>query len=87
MKFSSLTLLNDKRTEVNINLRENAYNFSALRGWDITLDGAAVVLLHPDRALPLVIPFASVERADGALLTGSESTELKPKAAKPKGGK
>lgn len=77
MKFSSITLLNDKRTEVNINLRENAYNFSAIRGWNIELDGVAVILSHSDRVGTLVIPFAAVERAE--LLTEPEARALDEK--------
>lgn len=77
MKFSSITLLNDKRTEVDQRLRDNPYNFTKLRGWDIELVGAAVLLSHPDRVGTLVIPFAAVERAE--LLTEPEAEALDEK--------
>lgn len=66
-------------------LRENTYNFSAVRGWTIELDGAAVVLTHPDRAAeglpPTVLPFSSVERAD-LLMEAAAKPAAKLKAAK-----
>lgn len=66
-------------------LRENTYNFSVVRGWNIELDGAAVVLTHPDRAAeglpPTVLPFSSVERAD-LLVVSEAKPAAKLKAAK-----
>lgn len=81
MKFSSVLLLNDKRTSVNENLRDNAYSFSALRGWDIELVGSAVVLRHDGRSTPLVIPFASVERAELIEVAVEERRKPGPKSA------
>lgn len=84
MRFSVITLRHPGM-DFAARLRENAYNFSAARGWSIELDGAAVVLTHPDRAAeglpPTVLPFASVERAD-LLVVSEAKPAAKLKAAK-----
>lgn len=84
MRFSAITLRHPGM-DFAARLRENTYNFSAARGWSIELDGAAVVLTHPDRAAeglpPTVLPFASVERAD-LLVVSEAKPAAKLKAAK-----
>lgn len=84
MRFSAITLRHPGMDFAS-RLRENAYNFSAARGWNIELDGAAVVLTHPDRTAeglpPTVLPFASVERAD-LLVVSEAKPAAKLKAAK-----
>lgn len=86
MRFSVITLRHPGM-DFAARLRENSYNFSAARGWSIELDGAAVVLTHPDRTAeglpPTVLPFSSVERADLLVQT---LVMAKP-AAKPKASK
>lgn len=86
MKFSAITLKHPGM-DFEARLRENTYNFSTRRGWDIELDGAAVVMSHPERSglglPPVVIPFASVERAD-LLVEQSEPTEEKRGPGRPK---
>jgi hypothetical protein len=86
VKFSAITLRHPGM-DFAARLRENTYNFSAARGWSIELDGAAVVLTHPDRTAeglpPTVLPFASVERADLLVQTLAEAKPgAKLKAAK-----